>query len=202
MGYGQYNSTTAEIIGDNPDINCTGPGKDSKKSFCTNATWSNSSWLNGNVPNIELNHPLRKDTIIVPTGGYVVLRIKADNPGLWNMHCHIEPHLLGGMQMLINESFADIPKAPNWIPDCFSYPASPYRMGLIKNCQTNQSNQNDALPVGQVTTENHPGLLIAILVMQIIMMLVVSFACFRQRNYSTCAVCKGHDEPGISLEQQ
>ncbi|XP_052258048.1 uncharacterized protein LOC127862822 [Dreissena polymorpha] len=202
MGYGQYNSTTAEIIGDNPDINCTGPGKDSKKSFCTNATWRNSSWLNGNVPNIELNHPLQKDTIIVPTGGYVVLRIKADNPGLWNMHCHIEPHLLGGMQMLINESFADIPKAPDWIPDCFSYPASPYRMGLIKNCQTNQSNQNDALPVGQVTTENHPGLLIAILVMQIIMMLVVSFACFRQRNYSTCAVCKGHDEPGISLEQQ
>ncbi|KAL3866697.1 hypothetical protein ACJMK2_043978 [Sinanodonta woodiana] len=122
MGYGQYNETTAKITGDNLDINCRG-NPDRSMTFCNNATWANTSWLGGNVPGVELERPLRKDTIIVPTGGYVVIRLKADNPGLWNFHCHIEFHNHGGMQLLVNESFSIIPKPPPDFPTCWNFPS-------------------------------------------------------------------------------
>jgi hypothetical protein len=53
---------------------------------------------------LNWNNPPQKDTIIVPTGGYVVIRFKADNPGLWFFHCHIDLHNTNGMGMMINES--------------------------------------------------------------------------------------------------
>lgn len=120
MGYARYNESTGQIIGENLDVDCRG-NANREESFCNNATWSNQSWLNGNVPGLELARPPRKDTIIVPTGGYVVLRIRADNPGLWNMHCHIELHNLDGMQMLLNESFRDVPRPPYYFPECHSF---------------------------------------------------------------------------------
>lgn len=32
--------------------------------------------------------PVKKDTILVPRRGYAVLRLIADNPGIWMFHCH------------------------------------------------------------------------------------------------------------------
>jgi FtsP/CotA-like multicopper oxidase with cupredoxin domain len=29
-----------------------------------------------------------KDTLPVPSNGYVIFRFKADNPGWWLLHCH------------------------------------------------------------------------------------------------------------------
>jgi len=40
-----------------------------------------------------------KDTVFVPRMGYVVLRFKADNEGLWFFHCHILMHQAVGMAM-------------------------------------------------------------------------------------------------------
>ncbi len=55
-------------------------------------------------PSFEIsNKTLRKDTVIVPGGGYVVLQFRSDNPGLWFLHCHIVPDLLEGMSVMINE---------------------------------------------------------------------------------------------------
>lgn len=34
--------------------------------------------------------PMRRDTILVRPNGNIVLRFKADNPGVWLFHCHIE----------------------------------------------------------------------------------------------------------------
>jgi iron transport multicopper oxidase len=34
--------------------------------------------------------PMRRDTILVRPNGYIVLRFKADNAGIWLFHCHIE----------------------------------------------------------------------------------------------------------------
>ncbi|KAF2729450.1 multicopper oxidase 1 [Polyplosphaeria fusca] len=48
--------------------------------------------------------PMMRDTIVIPAGGYVVLRFKADNPGVWFFHCHIDMHLVGGMAATIVES--------------------------------------------------------------------------------------------------
>ena len=36
----------------------------------------------------------------VPAMGYVVVRFKADNPGIWMFHCHILSHMLEGQTLL------------------------------------------------------------------------------------------------------
>ncbi|KAH8883129.1 hypothetical protein GQ53DRAFT_883129 [Thozetella sp. PMI_491] len=50
----------------------------------------------------NLVNPPRKDTIYIAGGGYAVLRIKVDNPGVWFFHCHILWHQAIGMAMAIH----------------------------------------------------------------------------------------------------
>ncbi|MCG8625792.1 MAG: multicopper oxidase domain-containing protein [Proteobacteria bacterium] len=69
----------------------------------------NCSWTNSTVPDFlpssgRINNTaIRKDTVIVPAGGYVVIAFQADNPGYWFMHCHMEAHLLEGMAIIVQE---------------------------------------------------------------------------------------------------
>ena len=145
MGYPVYNDTTGDFISQNKDVECRGNLYTGlENSFCNEAVWSNQSWQTGNVPGLNTQRPPRKDTIMVPSGGYVVIRIKADNPGIWNMHCHIELHNIDGMMMVINESFSQIPKAPKGFPECHSFPPSQARL-----------DQEDGSSNAQV--ENKPG---------------------------------------------
>ena len=48
---------------------------------------------------LDLVTPLMRDTVIVPRRGFVVLRIVADNPGVWMFHCHVLWHQASGMAM-------------------------------------------------------------------------------------------------------
>ncbi|KAF9027801.1 hypothetical protein BGZ52_001909 [Haplosporangium bisporale] len=50
-------------------------------------------------------NPLRRDTVTVPGRGYTVIRFKADNPGVWALHCHIEWHVTTGLVM----QFVELP---------------------------------------------------------------------------------------------
>lgn len=50
----------------------------------------------------DLTHATRRDTVQIPRRGYVVLRFRADNPGVWLLHCHLLWHLAGGMAMLVD----------------------------------------------------------------------------------------------------
>ena len=50
---------------------------------------------------------LRKDTVIIPYGGYTVIRFTVDNPGWWFFHCHIEIHQLEGMAAVFKELVMD-----------------------------------------------------------------------------------------------
>ena len=45
----------------------------------------------------------RKDTIVVPYGGYAVVRFTVDNPGWWLLHSHIEKDQINGMAIVIRE---------------------------------------------------------------------------------------------------
>ncbi|KAJ3490762.1 hypothetical protein NLG97_g5718 [Lecanicillium saksenae] len=47
-------------------------------------------WLN-------YKNPLRKDTVVVPSMGYVWVTFTVDNPGLWLLHCHMMVHQASGM---------------------------------------------------------------------------------------------------------
>ncbi|OJJ51726.1 hypothetical protein ASPZODRAFT_55640 [Penicilliopsis zonata CBS 506.65] len=46
-------------------------------------------------------NPLEKDTVYVPPLGYVVLRFRADNEGIWMLHCHVLWHQASGMSMAV-----------------------------------------------------------------------------------------------------
>lgn len=37
--------------------------------------------------------PVMKDTVVIPSGGFVRIRFRACNPGFWFMHCHFEFHM-------------------------------------------------------------------------------------------------------------
>ncbi|KKY19915.1 putative iron transport multicopper oxidase fet3 [Phaeomoniella chlamydospora] len=41
--------------------------------------------------------PMRRDTFMVQPDGYIVMRFRADNPGVWIFHCHLEWHLSSGL---------------------------------------------------------------------------------------------------------
>ncbi|CAB3990117.1 L-ascorbate oxidase-like, partial [Paramuricea clavata] len=64
---------------------------------------------------------VRKDTVIVPSGGYVVVEFIADNPGHWFLHCHIESHQLEGMAVVINEVETRQNPPPNGMTSCRSF---------------------------------------------------------------------------------
>ncbi|XP_013416914.1 laccase-2 [Lingula anatina] len=92
---------------------------------CNNPRWRNNQWnINPSaVAGLNLQDPLRKDTIIVPAGGYAVVRIEADNPGWWFFHCHVEIHALGGMALVLNEAqnlHKRVPPPPHF-PKCMSF---------------------------------------------------------------------------------
>ncbi|KAH9736280.1 Laccase-7 [Citrus sinensis] len=45
----------------------------------------------------NLVNPQRRNTIAVPVGGWAVIRFRANNPGVWFMHCHLDVHLPWGL---------------------------------------------------------------------------------------------------------
>ena len=61
------------------------------------------NYRNHYIPCLPRNfiYPPEKDTIQVPTNGYVILRIPTNNAGTWLMHCHINWHFQKGMAMVI-----------------------------------------------------------------------------------------------------
>ena len=92
VGYGKYDEN-GTLIAATPDLKCKEPCKQAPE-------WSTAK---GPADIKITNRTIRKDTVIVPSGGYVVIDFIADNPGYWFMHCHIEPHQLEGMALVINE---------------------------------------------------------------------------------------------------
>ncbi|KAL1536230.1 laccase [Salvia divinorum] len=51
-------------------------------------------------PNYNLIDPPLMENIVVPRNGWISIRFKANNPGVWYMHCHFERHQSWGMKMV------------------------------------------------------------------------------------------------------
>ncbi|UZP43121.1 hypothetical protein NXS19_010937 [Fusarium pseudograminearum] len=64
-------------------------------------SWGSYNPYSGEAPpnGLDLDFPLRKDTISVPRRGHVVISFVADNPGIWALHCHMLVHMARGMAM-------------------------------------------------------------------------------------------------------
>ena len=117
MGYPSFNATSAHKLSDNTDVSCG----DTPKNYCNKPTWSDSTWKNGNIPGLKLKKAPQKDTLVVPTGGYTVIRFRSDNPGKWFLHCHIEMHSLQGMSLVLNEAKEKHSKPPVGFPVCNNF---------------------------------------------------------------------------------
>nr|QCZ35211.1 laccase 44 [Salvia miltiorrhiza] len=52
------------------------------------------------LANYNLVDPPLMQTIAVPKSGWTAIRFKANNPGVWYLHCHIERHITWGMGMV------------------------------------------------------------------------------------------------------
>ncbi|WVZ98840.1 hypothetical protein U9M48_044217 [Paspalum notatum var. saurae] len=71
----------------------------------------------------NLVDPVQRNTVSVPTAGWVAIRFVADNPGVWIMHCHLDVHLSWGLAMawLVNDGplpNQKLPPPPSDIPKC------------------------------------------------------------------------------------
>lgn len=54
--------------------------------------------------------PLKRDTVLVNPNGYIILRFKATNPGVWFFHCHLDWHLEQGLAITFIEAPTEIQK--------------------------------------------------------------------------------------------
>ncbi|KIW94119.1 uncharacterized protein Z519_05435 [Cladophialophora bantiana CBS 173.52] len=63
---------------------------------------------------LTLNNPPRRDVAFLPNGGYLIVAFRADNPGVWIMHCHIAFHASSGLAVQIVENRERISIPPFW----------------------------------------------------------------------------------------
>ena len=117
VGYGTYSETTGEVITPTQNIACD---PSSNNATCVKPAWSKI--LNATGPPISINqYTIRKDTILVPALGYVIIHFRSTNPGWWFLHCHMEPHQLEGMAMVINEAPERQPPPPTGMQTCGNF---------------------------------------------------------------------------------
>ena len=68
--------------------------------------------------NVTFSHtPMRRDTFMVRPQSFIVLRFKADNPGVWLFHCHIEWHIDSGLVATMIEAPLDLQAQNLSIPE-------------------------------------------------------------------------------------
>ncbi|XP_056014174.1 uncharacterized protein LOC125673438 [Ostrea edulis] len=171
MGFPSFNSSGSLIP--NEDIMCS-ESKPNSASQCNNARWRNPDWNDyTKIPGVNHIDPVRKDTVVVPVGGYTIIRIRATNPGVWFMHCHIDPHMIFGMAMMLNKSFEYVKDLPTGLPSCHSFT----NRGSPVEAQQQQQQQT---PANSETSTIALGVAVAILGTALIVTLSVHFNLRRQ----------------------
>ncbi|KAH6891173.1 Cupredoxin [Thelonectria olida] len=74
-------------------------------------------WEDAGVTEKDLpKTPMRRDTLVIYPNGNIVMRFKADNPGVWLFHCHIEWHVVSGLIATFVENPLELQKTIS-IPD-------------------------------------------------------------------------------------
>ncbi|KXX80824.1 Laccase-2 [Madurella mycetomatis] len=82
---------------------------------------------------LQFNNPMRRDTSILPSFGWMVVAFKNDNPGAWLFHCHVAWHVSQGLSVQFLEKVSQIPRVMNLDelqPNCNAWreyaPTNPY----------------------------------------------------------------------------
>ncbi|GAB4856836.1 hypothetical protein Ancab_014754 [Ancistrocladus abbreviatus] len=71
----------------------------------------------------NLKNPQMRNTIGVPVGGWAAIRLHANNPGVWLMHCHLDVHLPWGLATAFvvdngGTPSSTLPSPPSDLPKC------------------------------------------------------------------------------------
>jgi len=105
QGDGIYHNKS--YIEDNPHFTCD----DAKAPNCAETK---------QLQDVDYNfeNPRQRTSVMVPVNGYAVIRFKADNPGVWMMHCHMASHNLEGQVVLLKVTDKGVPKVPDGFPTC------------------------------------------------------------------------------------
>ena len=115
IGYPTY-FANGTVNSSNSAINCSADNG----NCSVGAVWTNG--MPPPSPCEATNTCPLKDTVIVPVGGYVRIRFPGNNWGWWIMHCHIEPHFLGRMAIVVNETSAPgFSQVPDHFPKCANF---------------------------------------------------------------------------------
>ncbi|XP_065853546.1 laccase-17-like [Euphorbia lathyris] len=90
--------------------------------FVIASGFGNFDWNRDSVK-FNLVDPVERNTVGVPSGGWVAIRFRADNPGVWFMHCHFDVHLSWGLRMVWivldgNLPNQKLPPPPPDLPKC------------------------------------------------------------------------------------
>ncbi|CAG8492805.1 9033_t:CDS:2 [Dentiscutata erythropus] len=95
------NPTTQKIMTENMEVkdlsssqNAVGLNDD--KGVAEIVVW-NGTGTTYDKSSLNTDNPPIRDTTVVPSWGWSVIRFNIDNPGVWVFHCHIEWHIQIGM---------------------------------------------------------------------------------------------------------
>ncbi|KAH7048258.1 iron transport multicopper oxidase FET3 precursor, partial [Macrophomina phaseolina] len=87
--------------------------------------------------------PMKRDTTVLFTGGSLVIRFRADNPGVWMFHCHNEWHLDAGMAGTIIEAPLELQQSGLTIPPQHLASCRALNLTTRGNCAGNTANLED-----------------------------------------------------------
>ncbi|KAJ2453748.1 ferroxidase fet3 [Coemansia sp. RSA 2424] len=90
--------------------------------------------------------PARRDTVVVDVQQYVKLRFRADNPGVWLLHCHIDGHFAMGLAMTFIEA-PDVLQRTQHIPPEMIAQCAKRGIKTTGNAAGNQGLNLTGLPV-------------------------------------------------------
>ncbi|WAR04554.1 LAC1-like protein [Mya arenaria] len=184
-----YRPTDESFIkkGDNKDIHCNVPANKTR-ALCNSVSWTDLTWRHGNIPGIDLERAPFKDTITVPAGGYVVIRFRADNPGVWVLRDTEMHGALMGAELLLNSSFPQQPTPPDWFPQCRSFPPPNWMSNMKEQTAAATSKHSYSTMIGvsatteeRVFTEGEFWGMFSALICVIILQLFLSFLCVARR---------------------
>ena len=165
--FGKYNAEE-KLVSTNKDINCGGTNN------CNNPNWKNSTvdYAYGRTGKINRKAPL-KDTLLIPSGGYAVVYFKANNPGYWFLHCHIEVHVLNGMSAVIAEEVSRATSPPEEMLKCGNFSLSVEEFKKARGDETGNSGNSgnsecEGIKIGLITVSVFCGFFLIIILCFII----------------------------------
>lgn len=106
--------------------------------------WNADDASKNPTPNDTDVNPMRRDTVAVPPNGASIIRFRADNPGTWLLHCHVEWHMNQGLAITLVTS-------PDEAQKRYSIPQ------VMKDHCTKQGISPEGNIVGQFSTTDFKG---------------------------------------------